>query len=84
MFPEVASLECQNTTLNIIKGIRTGCISDAARATGAIQEQTRVCTGRETVKHAAHRGPLTQPVIYYFPPLMMSYSYFYLNSHSCP
>lgn len=47
MFPEVASLECQNTTLNIIKGIRTGCISDAARATGAIQEQTGVCEQEE-------------------------------------
>lgn len=80
----MASLEGQNTRLNTVKGVGAGCISDTAGATCASQEQTGVWTGRETGKHAAHRGPWPQPIIYYLPPQMMSYSYFCLNSHSCP
>ena len=75
----MASLECQNTTLNTMKGVRAGCISDTARATCASQEQTGVWTGRETVKHAAHRGPWLQPIIYYLLPQMMSYSFFCIS-----
>lgn len=60
-FPEMASLECQNTTLNTMKGVGACCISDTAGATCASQEQTGVWTGRETVKHTAHNGPWLAP-----------------------
>ena len=75
----MASLECQNTRLYTMKGVGAGCISDTAGATCASQEQTAVWTGRETGKHAAHREPWLQPIIYYLLPQMMSYSYFCIS-----